>query len=142
MKRGFLVLMGAFGAVLALVVGLRLEKAGLTMLVGVLCGLVAGLPLSLGLLWMVAREREARRQAEEQNWAAERPAATMPPVIVLQTGSPPPGAAPPAYPLLGEQGGRNFVIVGEEETPGGAAQGGSAPAGDAMAKTARWRSPR
>lgn len=142
MKRGFLVLMGAFGAVLALVVGLRLEKAGLTMLVGVLCGLVAGLPLSLGLLWMVAREREARRQAEEQNWAAERPAATMPPVIVLQTGSPPPGAPPPAYPLLGEQGGRNFVIVGEEETPGGAAQGGSAPAGDAMAETARWRSPR
>ena len=122
MKRGILILVGAFGAALALVVGLRLETAGLTMLVGVLCGLLAGLPLSGGLLWMLSREREARRQAEEQRWAHERPAAAAPPVIVLNTGNPRaleslPAGYPmaPGYPVPGGQAGaRNFVIVGEE----------------------------
>lgn len=145
MKRAVLVLIGAFGATLALVVGLRMEKAGLTMLAGVVCGLVAGLPLSLGLLWLVAREREARRQAEEQAWFQERPApAATPPVIVLQTGAPGGASAPPVYPLLGEQAARNFVIVGEEEprSDASAAGNGGAAAVGAPAETARWRSPR
>ncbi len=115
MKRVILILVGAFGAALALVVGLRLETSGLTMLVGVVCGLLGGLPLSLGLLWLVSREREARRQAEERRWAPERPAMAAPPVIVLNTANPRGMESVPAYPLLGEQAARNFVIVGEDE---------------------------
>ncbi len=145
MKRGLLILLGAFGAVLALVVGLRLETAGLTMLVGVLCGLLAGLPLSAGLLWLVSREREARRQVEERHWQQERPALTTPPVIVLNTGNPRGVEQGPTYPLLGEQVARNFVIVGEEEPRTDAPAPGSPNATDvntAMAGTARWRSQR
>lgn len=144
MKRGMLILVGAFGAVLALVVGLRLETAGLTMLVGVLCGLLAGLPLSAGLLWLVAREREARRQAEEQRWAHERPAVASPPVIVLNAGNPRGlESLPAAYPMLGEQAARNFVIVGEEEAPATAPAQGSGSAAEGHTTTAgmaRWRS--
>ena len=143
MKRGILILVGAFGAVLALVVGLRLETAGLTMLVGVLCGLLAGLPLSLGLLWLVSREREARRQAEERHWAQERPAVATPPVIVLNTGNPRGLEHSQAYPLMGEQAARNFVIVGDEESRTDAPASGSRGAADSSAtaaETARWRS--
>ena len=117
MKRGLVIAAAVFGAALALVVGLRLEPAGLSVLAGVVCGVLAGLPVSLGLLWVLAREREARerearQRLEERRWAAERPA-VAPPVFILNNGRE--ADRPLPYPLLGEQAARNFVIVGEEE---------------------------
>jgi hypothetical protein len=113
MKRGIVVAALAFGVVLALVVGLRLETAGLGVLLGVVCGVLASLPVSLVLLWALAREREARQRLEERHWQAERPAAVSPPVFILNSGHQADPA--PQFPLVGAPTPRNFVIVGEEE---------------------------
>lgn len=113
MKRGLLIVAAAFGVALALVVGLRLETAGLGVLAGVACGVLAGLPVHLALLWALAREREARQRLEERRWEAERPAAPAPPVFILNGGRL--ADPPPQLPLLGAPSARNFVIVGEEE---------------------------
>jgi hypothetical protein len=114
MKRGIVIAALAFGVVLALVVGLRLEPAGLGVLLGVGCGVLASVPVSLVLLWALAREREARQRLEERRWEAERPAAPVaPPVFILNSSR---QADPvPQLPLLGAATPRNFVIVGEEE---------------------------
>ena len=113
MKRGMVLVAVGFGAVLAVVVGLRLEAGSLALLVGVLCGLLAGLPVSLALLYALARERAARAQLEERRWEAERPAAA-PPVFILNAGRE--AGLQPQAPLLGERMStpREFVIVGEE----------------------------
>jgi hypothetical protein len=118
MKRGIVVAAAAFGAGLALLVGLRLEQAGLAVLVGVVCGVLAGLPMTLVLWWTLAREREARLRLEERRWESERPAAAAPPVFILNSGRGPemlPSGNAPAY-----SAPRDFVIVGEEEPAAGA----------------------
>jgi len=112
MKRGILVAAAGFGAVLAVVVGLRLEAGSLALLVGVVCGLVAGLPVSAALLYALTRERAARARLEERRWEAERPAAA-PPVFILNAGRE--VGLQPQVPLLGKGPARDFVIVGEEE---------------------------
>jgi hypothetical protein len=64
------------------------------------------------VLWMLSREREARRQAEERGWREER-ATAAPPVVILNAGR---GAELlPSRPLLGEAPAREFTIIGEEE---------------------------
>jgi len=114
MRRGFLIAAVAFGVTLAVVVGLRLEERSLAVVVGVVCGIGAGLPVSGTLLYLWWRERQERLQAEQRTVpGVERPAA--PPVIILNTGRGGMERLPPAR-LLGEQGVREFTIVGEEET--------------------------
>jgi hypothetical protein len=115
MKRGIVVAALAFGVVLALVVGLRLETAGLGVLLGVVCGVLASLPVSLVLLWALAREREARQRLEERHWQAERPAAVSPPVFILNSGRGPEMLSGGNMPNVSVGGPRDFVIVGEEE---------------------------
>ena len=115
MKRGLLLATLAFGGVLALIVGFRLETAGLSVLVGVICGVLASLPVSLVLLWALARERDARQRLEEHRWEAQRPAPAAPPVLILNAGRGPemlPGlnALPTSV-----SGPRDFIIVGEDE---------------------------
>jgi len=113
MKRGLLLATLAFGGVLALIVGFRLETAGLSVLVGVICGVLASLPVSLVLLWALARERDARQRLEEHRWEAQRPAPAAPPVLILNAGRE--SERLPQPPLLDMPAARNFVIVGEEE---------------------------
>jgi hypothetical protein len=65
------------------------------------------------VLWMLSREREARRQAEERGWREER-ATAAPPVVILNAGR---GAELLPGGLAVGLGSRprDFVIVGEEE---------------------------
>ena len=112
MKRGVLAAAAAFGIGLALIIGLRLETAGLAVLAGVACGILATLPLSLALWWALAREREARQRLEERRWESP-PQAVSPPVLILHSGRGTemlPGGNAPAISTP-----REFVIVGEEE---------------------------
>ena len=111
MKRSLVLAAVAFGVVLAVIVGLRLETGSLALLVGVVCGIVAGLPVSLALLYALTRERAARARLEERRGEGERPAAA-PPVLILNAGRE--VGLPPQVPLLGERAPREFVIVGEE----------------------------
>ncbi len=115
MRKAMLVLAGAFGAALALVLGLRLETAGLSVVAGVLLGIVAGLPVNGVLLYLFWRERQERERLEERRREEVcRPAAPAPPVVILQSGRP----VDPALPAPRRQGvaeEREFVIVGEED---------------------------
>lgn len=101
-----------FGITLALIVGLRLERAGLAVLVGFASGLLGALPGTALLLYLWWKERTERtRQAERSVWDA-RPA--YPPVVILEAGR---NVVEPLLPRLpqGGLGPREFVIVGEEE---------------------------
>jgi len=119
MKRGFFITAAAFGLTLAIIVGLRLEQASLAVIVGVLCGIAAGLPVSGALLYLLWRERQERLQAEQRHWkGTQRPAAPMaPPVIVLNAGHGRGANVMPQGYALGPAQPREFVIVGEEDSP-------------------------
>jgi len=123
MKRGIVIGAVSFGLVLALIVGFRLEAAGLSVLVGVVCGVLATLPVSLVLLWALAREREARQRLEERRREAERPAAASPPVFILNSGRGTEMLPRANMPNVSLGGPRDFVIVGEEEQNLDASQG-------------------
>lgn len=102
-----------FGIALALVVGFRLEQASLAVVVGVICGIVASLPLGGALLYLLWRERQHQRQLEERPWRSPGQLAN-PPVIILNSGRGSdvlPGSLPMG-PRAAES--RDFVIVGEE----------------------------
>jgi hypothetical protein len=100
-------------------IGVRLDKAGLAVAVGVGCGILAGLPVNAVLLYMLQRERQERQRLEERRrWNDERPAMT-PPMIVFTNpqGAMYPGAVNGAGMLPPQSSQpRDFVIVGEEET--------------------------
>lgn len=120
MKRAILVALAAFGATLAVVLGLRLETPSLAVVVGILCGILAGLPVSATLLFLLWRERRERERLEQRR-AEERPAATAP-VVILNAGRALdmlPGAPGgfPAWTPAGQAQGREFTIVGEEDMP-------------------------
>jgi hypothetical protein len=117
MKQGFLIAAAVFGLALAIILGLRLEQASLAVVVGIVCGIVAGLPMSGALFYLFWRERRERLQQEERQWRrSEQAAPAAPPVIVLNAGG---GRGadmlPPGRLSLGQAQPREFVIVGEEE---------------------------
>jgi hypothetical protein len=105
----------AFGITLAYYVSLRLSTDALDFAVGVMCGIVASLPISLGLLLALTRHRDQPvddRAWEESNrvpgYSAAKP--QMPQVIVL---APPqwqnaPGGAPFNYQSAGDPRYSNY----------------------------------
>ncbi|MGC8873453.1 MAG: hypothetical protein ACP5SI_03270 [Chloroflexia bacterium] len=115
MKRLVALAAVGFGVALGLIVGLRLEQAGLAVLVGVASGIVAALPGTLLVLYLWWKERTQRlREAQRPAWESRYPA--YPPVVILQAGR-------EIEPLLsrlpqGNSAPREFVIVGEEELSG------------------------
>jgi hypothetical protein len=103
----------AFGVALAAVIGVRLEKAALTVVVGVTCGVGASIPTSLMIVALLQRRNEKRDERKRQ--LTTQP----PPVIVVTPQAPPqsrqPGTWPEEYTLpLPSQ--RQFSVIGEEET--------------------------
>ncbi len=118
----------AFGATLALIIGLRLNQAALAAMVGVICGIAASIPTSLlivTLLRMRDEGREARgerrgvrgaRRAAQSQWGE----VGQPPVVVVTAPSAPQLQQPTTWP--GEYAAplpvqRQFSIIGEEEMP-------------------------
>lgn len=115
MKPGLFWLLLGLGVALALVVGLRLSGDGLAVVAGVVCGVLAGLPVDGLLLYLYLRERGLRREAEERLWREER---AVPPVVIVSNGRGVemlPGGLGYGRVPLGERAGREFTIVGEEE---------------------------
>ena len=112
--KAFFWLLVALGAALALLVGLRLSGDGLAVVVGVVCGVMAGLPVDGVLLYLYLRERGLRREAEERLWRGER---AVPPVVIVSNGRGVEMLPEWRYGQmpLGERAGREFTIVGEEE---------------------------
>jgi Na+(H+)/acetate symporter ActP len=105
----------AFGVVLAIVVGLRLDQAALTAIVGVAFGVGASIPTGLLVIYLLRRKdtTDSAHRSRSQNYALGH----TPSIVVV---------APPAAPQLPQpapwSGGsvstvpstRQFAVIGEE----------------------------
>jgi hypothetical protein len=123
MKRGVLIIGAVFAVALAVAVGSRMSADAMSVVVGVVCGVLASIPTSLLLMWMLARRGPAADRAGQAGMGNY-----FPPVVVVNPG---PGYGAPAYghslnalaaggyapaapPMPGGQ--RSFKVVGDEET--------------------------
>lgn len=110
MKKTAAVAVVAFVITLTAIVGTRMNAEAIAVIVGVLCGMAAGIPASL-LIAVVTNRRAQTRQST-------RPHADYPPVVVVT-----PGQASPSYPQLPylpsmtspQNGTRTFRVVGDAE---------------------------
>jgi hypothetical protein len=104
----------AFCVTLAVIVGVRLDQAALTVVVGVACGVGASIPTGLLVVLLLRRreathhERYARSLAQEQRMS--------PPVVVVAPSAP---QLPASAAWQGSYGAsaatqREFAVIGEE----------------------------
>lgn len=140
-RTGILLAFIAGAAVLAYQIGARLSDEAITTIVGILCGIVASIPISLGLLIALTRERAAYtpEQAIEPEpepasypYGAYRPATPPPqpqmqPPQIIVVAPPQPQLpqnisqygnflpAPQSNALPAPMHERNFKIVGEDD---------------------------
>jgi hypothetical protein len=99
---------------LAIIIGTRLSADALAVVVGVACGVAAGIPMSMLVLAALNRRADATLAGGTAPHSAQSTA--CPPVIVIQGSVPAPNPAiPPYYPSSVEATPRRFRIVGEEE---------------------------
>jgi hypothetical protein len=115
-RRCFLIVCLVFGLTLAAVVGSRMSAEAMAVVVGVVCGVAAGIPTSALLLLAMGRRDRQR------HWGEERPGSLRgnPPVVVIQGGAH--QALPPAqqagyWPAVapGTPFERRFHVVGDDE---------------------------
>jgi hypothetical protein len=116
-KVGVLLLL-AFAVTLAIVVGDRMSTDAMAVVVGVVCGVAAGIPMSL-LLMLALRRRDRDAEGPLRAQMDARYAAPAPPVVVIQGGIPATSNVPPPYyPMhtaVAEPTQRRFRVVGEDE---------------------------
>ena len=107
----------AFGSVLAVVIGVRMDQAALTVIAGVACGVAASIPTGFLVVFLARRRTSAEEKRSMGGYGREM--APPPPVVVVappaaaqlpQQASWPGGFAPPA-PIQ-----REFAVIGEEDT--------------------------
>ncbi len=104
----------AFGATLAVIVGVRLDQAALAAMVGVICGVGTSIPTSL-LIVSLLRRKEERQGARSRGQAINH----SPPVVVIAA----PAGSQLRQPMTWSDehitampAQRQFSIIGEEET--------------------------
>jgi hypothetical protein len=105
-----------FAVTLAVVVGKEMSRDAMAVVVGVVCGVAAGIPTSL-LLLVVLNRRERGREEEAEQRARQ---ASSVPVVVIQGGGGQvlPSAGQGGYwpmPIPGPQVQRQFHVVGGDD---------------------------
>lgn len=105
-----------FVAALAVVVVKEMSGEAMAVIIGVMCGVTAGIPTS-ALILLVLTRRD-KQQAEEREYLARRH--TAPPVVVIQGGTPhalPQGPQAGYWPMPhpGPVAQRQFQVVGDSE---------------------------
>ncbi len=110
MKKLVALILIAFAVTLAVVVGNRMSTDAMAVVIGIVCGVGAGIPTSL-LIMAVASRREAKE---------ERGQAAFPPVVIVnpghQVGQWPHYYSPPTLPPALSQGSpRQFRVIGQED---------------------------
>ena len=105
-----------FVVALAVVVGKQMSTEAMAVVIGIVCGVAAGIPTSILLL--IALTRRDRQRAEEAERQTRQ--ANYPPVVVIQGGMP--QAIPPMSPMgywpaqaPAARTTRQFHIVGGDE---------------------------
>jgi len=118
MRRVVVVIVLVFSVTLAAVVGRRMSTEAMAVVVGVVCGVAAGIPMSL-LILAVSNRQNARADLNGASEQARAGYGAYPPVVVIQGGSPVPSQfaplreSPPA--LVYDQAPRQFRVIGGEE---------------------------
>ena len=102
-----------FFVALAVVVGYRLSAESMAVVVGVVCGVVASIPMS-GLILLITQRRRETQMPATQRWEPYRDG---PPVVVIQGSQP--MRQQPALPAFHQQptlasAPRDFRIIGGE----------------------------
>jgi hypothetical protein len=101
----------AFCGVFAIVVGVRLEQAALTAIVGVICGVAASIPTSLLVVGLMHKRDDKRYRRDLKH-------ANQPHVVVVAPQSLPQTQQQGTWPVeytLPVPGQRQFSIIGEDE---------------------------
>ena len=116
MRQIAIVLATVFVIALAVVVGKRMSAEAMAVVVGVVCGVAAGIPTSI-LLLVVFTRRDRQRIEEMQQQVRRR---DYPPVVVIQGGSQqalPPGPQGGYWPAPapGPATHRQFHVVGGDD---------------------------
>lgn len=101
----------AFCGVFAIVVGVRLEQAALTAIVGVVCGVAASIPTSL-LVFALLHKRDDKRHRRDLKRASQPHVVVVAPQSLPQTQQQ--GTWPVEYTLPVPRQ-RQFSIIGEDE---------------------------
>jgi len=112
MKKLAAVAVTAFVITLGVIVGLRMSSEAMAVVIGVVCGVAAGIPTSL-LIVAVTNRRTGER-------AHPQPQREYPPVVIIQSGQGTPTYPQLPYlpPMSPTHGPRSFQVVGEETTVG------------------------
>lgn len=116
MKRALFIIAGIFATVLAVTFGLRMTSDAMAVIVGILLGMLATIPTSLVLLYMI-RNRETQQTEIHQRQQQGQ----YPPVVVVNStpnsGYGGMGSANPQSFLPAPMSERSFTVVGQEASP-------------------------
>lgn len=96
--RCFLIVALVFGAALAIVVGARMSAEALAVVVGIVCGVAAGIPTVLLLMSLMGPGDRQPRDLDRR----DAPYGASPPVVVIQGGASqclPPGQQAAYWPV-------------------------------------------
>jgi hypothetical protein len=118
MRRIVVLIVLVFSGTLAAVIGRRMNTEAMAVVVGVVCGVAAGIPMSL-LILAISNRHDARADLDGPSDQARSRYGAYPPVVVIQGGSPMPSQfaplreSPPA--LVYDPAPRQFRVIGGEE---------------------------
>lgn len=116
MKKFLFVVGSIFAVTLAIVMGTRMSADALAVVIGIICGVLASIPTSAMLVW-VMRQRD--KQLETQ-YGQNMRMGQFPPVVVVNgqgTNGYGNGYGQPALPMGINGGGpRSFKVIGQENT--------------------------
>ncbi|MEM7346095.1 MAG: hypothetical protein AAF485_17790 [Chloroflexota bacterium] len=116
----------AFSLGLAIVMGTRMSPDATAVVIGIICGVLASIPTSTMLVW-VLRQRDKQMEMHPGGMAARQQYGQYPPVVVVNgqgtngygggmAMSPPPLAMGVNGGSASPPNGRNFKVIGQENT--------------------------
>lgn len=113
MKKFGMIVGVTFVVTLAIVIGFRMSSDAMAVVVGIVCGVLASIPTSTLLVW-VMRQRDKQIEAQQMQ---SRAYGNFPPVVVVNgQGTNGNGTMVPPLPAGTLSGARNFKVIGQENT--------------------------
>jgi hypothetical protein len=113
MKKFGIIVGVTFVVTLAVVIGFRMSPDAMAVVVGIVCGVLASIPTSTLLVW-VMRQRDKQMEAQQMQ---SRAYGNFPPVVVVNgQGTHGNGTMAPPLPTGTLSGARNFKVIGQENT--------------------------
>lgn len=119
MKKFFVIISIAFSVTLAVMIGYRISADAMAVIIGIVCGVLASIPTTVLMVWMVRqRDRQFELQAMQAGQATRF--GQYPPVVVVNgqgtNGYGLPTMPPPLLASPGPPGSRDFKVIGQENT--------------------------